>query len=226
MQTRVDQSGWIKSTIGRKQIVAVTGLGLSLFVLSHMLGNLLIFVGPRAYNEYSHALVSNPLIYLAEGGLIAMFLGHMAIALKLSLMNFGARSKGYAVNASGDKSTSWIQKSLWAQGLLILVFVILHLLSFKYGVYYEVDYGQGYIRDIHRLVIELFQEPIYVAGYSLALIVLGLHLSHGVGSSLQTLGLHHPRFQQKIKCASWLYAALVSIGFLSQPIYVFFIYRG
>lgn len=220
------RSGWLGSTVGRKQLIALTGLGLSSFVLVHMLGNLLIFAGPQAYNEYSHKLTSNPLIYAAEAGLVAMFFGHLIFALYLSWQNRQARDTRYAMLASGPKRTTWTQRSLWAQGLLILVFIILHLITFKYGPEYVANYGQGEIRDLHRLVLEIFRDPLYVVGYVLALIVLGFHLSHGVGSSLQTLGLHHPRYQKYFAGLSLGYALLVSIGFISQPIYVYIIHRG
>lgn len=214
---------WLCSTIGRKQLIGVSGLGLSLFLLTHMAGNLLIFKGPQAYNEYSHALISNPLIYAAEIGLLLMFLGHMVLAVRLTLANWSARGETrYAVLPNGEKGTSLIQRSLWAQGMLILVFIILHLITFKYGQHYMVDYGKGEIRDLHRLVIEVFEKPEYVVGYIIALVVLGLHLSHGVGSSLQTLGIHHVRYQRCFKAISIIYAVIVTLGFISQPLYVFF----
>jgi succinate dehydrogenase / fumarate reductase, cytochrome b subunit len=226
VDTQQCKQGWLCSTIGRKQIIGVTGIGLSLFVLSHMAGNLLILVGPQAYNNYSHALVSNPLIYLAEAGLLAMFIGHVFLALALSIKNMRSREGRYAMPASGAKRTTLTQRSLWAQGLLILVFAILHLITFKYGTMYTANYGQGEIRDLHRLVIEVFKQPVYLAWYLVALVVLGFHLSHGVGSSFQTLGLHHPRFQCGIRRFSIFYAVVVTAGFLVQPLYDFFIHRG
>jgi succinate dehydrogenase / fumarate reductase cytochrome b subunit len=216
---------WLCSTIGRKQLVGVTGLGLSLFVLTHMIGNMLILVGPQAYNEYGHALISNPLIYLAEAGLVVMFVGHLFIASRLTFLNWGARDQKYAMLPSGEKRTTWIQRSLWAQGLVIFAFLVLHLITFKYGEVYTANYGKGEIRDLHRLVIEVFSQPEYIVGYIFSLIVLGLHLSHGVGSSLQTLGINHPRYQKHFKTISIAYAVIVTVGFLSQPIYVFFL-RG
>jgi succinate dehydrogenase / fumarate reductase cytochrome b subunit len=225
MQNHLKKSTWLCSTIGRKQLVGLTGLGLSFFLLTHMLGNMLILAGPQAYNEYSHALVSNPLIYVAEVGLLAAFLAHFVIAILISWSNWKARDSRYAMLPNGAKRTTAIQRSLWAQGLLILVFVILHLITFKYGAHYTADYGKGEIRDLHKLVIEVFQDPGYVGWYCFALIVLGLHLSHGVGSSLQTLGIHHVRYQRHFKTISILYAIFVIAGFLSQPIYVFFL-RG
>lgn len=218
--------GWFHSTIGRKQLIGVTGLGLSVFVLLHMAGNLLIFAGPQVYNEYSHALISNPAIYFAEAGLVAMFFVHLGLATRLALMNFGARESRYAVLSNGEKRTQWTQRTLWFQGLLIAVFSILHLISFKYGTHYTANYGSGEIRDLYKLVIEVFHEPAYVAWYVVALIVLGFHLKHGVGSALQTFGIYHPRYRCGIKMASLVYALIVSVGFISQPIYVYFFHRG
>lgn len=226
VNTQRPRHGWFASTIGQKQLVAVTGIGLSLFVLSHMIGNMLILVGPRAYNEYSHALISNPLIYLAEAGLVGAFVLHLLIALRLAWNNFRARDTRYAVLSHGDKGTSMIMRTLWMQGLLIFVFLILHLATFKYGAMYTVDYGQGEIRDLHKLILEVFKQPGYLVWYLVALVVLGFHLSHGVGSSLQSLGLHHPKYQKKFRCLSVAYALIVAGGFIVQPLYVYFIHQG
>lgn len=222
-QTR---AGWICSTIGQKQVIGLTGLGLCGFVLMHMAGNMLILVGPQAYNEYSHALISNPLIYAAEAGLVVMFLAHLAIASIMSVANWRARDSSYAVSPHGDKGTSLIKRTLWFQGLLILVFVILHLITFKYGTHYTADYGKGEVRDLHKLIIDVFHQPLYVVWYTVALVTLLFHLSHGLASSLQTFGLYHPRFQCGIKIAGWAYALVVGLGFIVQPLYVFFIYKG
>lgn len=229
MQNHCKKQGvgrYLHSTIGRKQIVALTGVGLAVFVLTHMIGNLLIFVGPHAYNQYSHSLVSSPLIYGAEAGLVALFFGHLALAIGLQIRNRVARPTPYQVSADGSKKTSFVQKSLLAQGLLIFVFVISHLITFKYGTLYYVNYGAGDIRDIYKLVIEVFQIPAYVGWYCVALVALGLHLYHGMASGAQTWGAHHPRYQGFIKCLSTGYALLVMLGFMAQPLYVYFFYRG
>lgn len=212
------------STIGQKQVVAVTGLGLSLFVLMHMLGNVLIFVGPRAYNLYSHQLVSNPLIIPIEMALLAMFLIHLGLALRLSFKNAAARPSPYAgvplssVITSSDKGTSLVACTLWHQGVVLLVFVVYHLITFKFGPHYEVIYEGLVVRDLHRLVLEVFQSPLYVIGYVVALAVLAFHLSHGVASALQSLGLYWAR----AKCAAQVYALIVGLGFALPPLYVFF----
>ncbi len=219
-------ASYLCSTIGRKQFVGLTGLGLSLFVLTHMLGNLLIYVGPQAYNEYGHALVSNPLIYVAEAGLILAFLAHLCLALMLQLENWKARPAKYAVSASGAKGTDLISQTMWAQGIIIFGFLILHLLTFKFGTVYMVDYGSGEIRDLFRLMVEVFQSPIYVGGYLFTLLILGFHLSHGLKSALQTMGLNHPKYDKLLTCVSKGYALAVAAGFSSQPIYMFFFHQG
>lgn len=218
--------GYFTSTIGRKHLVGLTGLGLSLFVFTHVLGNFLIFVGPEAYNMYSHKLITNPLIYVAEVGLLGLFLVHLGLAMKLSMENRQARSQGYAMSASGEKATCLITKTMWHQGLLIFVFVVLHLWTFKFGTTYEVEYNGVVVRDLFRLVIEVFQSPVYVVGYVVLMVVLGLHLSHGVSSAFQSLGFHHPRYVRCVKQLGWAFAAFVSLGFIAQPLYVFLIYKG
>lgn len=213
---------YIGSLIGRKQVVGVTGLALCLFLFAHVTGNFLLFVSDRAYNMYSHALISNPFIYVAEIGLLAMLFGHMIQATYLSLKNRAARPVKYAVQAKGEKKTSNVTKFMWQQGVIILVFLGLHLLTFKYGEIYWITYDELEVRDLHRLVMEVFQSPAYVGGYIFALIVLGLHLSHGFQSTFKTLGFNHPKYEPKLKLIGLLFAVYVSVGFIIQPLYVFF----
>lgn len=219
-------TSFLCSTIGRKQVIAVTGLGLSLFVLAHMVGNLLIMAGPEIYNKYGHAIISNPLLYVAEVGLVTLFLVHLSLALWIQLENQLSRRTRYAMNASGDKATSLTTRTMWIQGLLLFVFVVLHLITFKYGTVYDVEYGGVAMRDLHRLAIEVFQQPLYLVWYCVALVVLGLHLSHGVGSVFQTLGMHHPKWNPLIKSMSLGYAGIVTLGFVCPPLYIFFFIKG
>lgn len=212
---------YFNSTIGQKQLMALSGLVWSGFVFTHMLGNLLIFVSPQKYNEYGHAIVSNPALYLAEGFLILTLLAHIIKGIAVTIRNRRARPVTPAVGLSGEKNSSFAVKTMIYQGVIIAVFVVLHLLTFKFGPHYSVDYGKGEIRDLYRLILEVFQQPVYVAGYFLCMIVLGLHLSHGFYSSVQTLGIHHPKYNPAIKIVGHVYALAVSAGFAAQPIYVF-----
>ena len=215
---------YISSTIGRKQSLGVAGLGLTLFVLVHMLGNLLIFKSPQAYNEYGHALTSNPLIYLAEAGLIAIFLLHVVHAIILKFVNKSAREQSYAAALNGEKGISFASKTMIHTGMVILIFVILHLITFKFGNYYSASYNGKEIRDLHRLVIEVFQSPVYVVWYLFSLLALGIHLSHGIASAFKTLGFNHPRYNPGIEKFGLGLGWFIALGFISQPVYVFFIY--
>lgn len=222
----MNKAAYFCSSIGRKQIMAVAGLLLCGFVLTHAAGNMLILVGPEAYNKYSHAIISNPFLYVAEAGLVVFFLAHIFAGIAVTIKNFCARPKGYAVSASGEKKTSLTSKSMWIQGLIILGFLIYHLMTFKYGPHYETQVNGAAARDLFKLVNEVFQDPIHVAWYIVALLILCFHLSHGFYSSLQTLGMNHPKYTPKIKCISVLYGVVVSFAFISQPVYIYFFYQG
>lgn len=211
------------SSIVSKVIMALTGLGLCGFILSHMAGNLLILVGPDAYNAYSHALTSNKaFLYTAEGGLLAIFVIHVALAIKLTINNRAARPTGYAMKPNGAKRPNPASQFMIHTGMVTLIFLVLHLMLFKYGEEYWTEVNGVRMRDIHRLVVEEFHEPGEVAWYSFALLVLGVHLSHGFQSAFQSMGFNHPAWTPRIKKLGWLFAALITFGFLVQPLYVFF----
>ena len=213
---------FFSSTIGRKYLMALTGLGLSVFVLLHMLGNLGLFVSAEVYNKYSHALISNPLIYVAEIGLLAIFIIHIISAVLLSLRNQTARLDRYAMPTHGQKAVTNASKTMIHTGIVILIFTVYHLITFKYGPHYEVTYNGVTMRDLHQLVLEVFKSPAYVAGYVFALLLLGHHLSHGVQSAIKTLGFYHPKYVNCVGRIGLGFALLVTIGFVAQPLYVFF----
>jgi succinate dehydrogenase / fumarate reductase cytochrome b subunit len=212
------------SSIGKKSVMAITGLIWSGFVLSHMIGNLLIFVSAEAYNKYSHMLISNPAIYIAEGALLVTILVHAFDGMKLSWENRQARPERYAVSPSPQKGASVASKSMIFTGSLMFAFLIYHLITFKFGPYFEVTYDGVVMRDIFKVVVEVFQNPLYVAGYVVCMVFVGLHLSHGFQSSFQSLGFYHPKYSALIKKFGCFYSFIVAAGFIAQPIYVFFVY--
>lgn len=212
-------SGFFRSTIGKKYIMGITGLIWAGFVLAHMSGNLLIFVGADAYNSYGHLLTSGKFIYVAETVLILSFIVHVFCAISLTIQNRQAKGSQYAVQASGKKAPPKASTMMAVQGSVVLVFLIIHILTFKFGTYYETSVDGVVMRDLHRLVIEVFQSPAYVAGYVVCLILLGFHLSHGVGSIFQSFGLLERGMAPKLKKLSYTYAIVVALGFISQPIY-------
>ena len=217
--------GYLRSSIGKKTIMGLSGLAWSGFAFTHMLGNMLILVSADAYNKYGHAIVSNPLLPLAEAGLVVFLLMHAFTGIKLAKENHEARPERYVVAASTSKSGSAASKTMIYTGSLVLVFLILHLATFKYGHKYTTTIGGVEMRDLHRLIVEVFHQPGYVAWYLLSLVLLGFHLSHGFQASFQSLGFNHPRYTPVIKKAGLVYALVVAAGFLSQPIYVYLVMR-
>ncbi len=211
---------WITSSVGKKQIVGLTGLGIAFFTLMHMSGNLLMFVSARAYNLYGHALTSGPAFPIIELGLLSAFLIHIGFAIHLAMLNRQARPVGYSGRGSGPKQASFASRSMALTGLLVLAFLVLHICTFKYGPYYSIVYDGTEVRDLYRLIAEKFHEPLYVSWYVFSLLVLGVHLSHGVSSLFQSLGLASAR-NPALRQISWAFALVVAGGFLIQPLWFF-----
>lgn len=217
---------FVKSTVGRKYIMGITGLIWMGFIAGHMAGNLLLLVSADLFNAYGHAIVSNkPLLYGTEIILSLALIAHVVSAISLTIQNRKARDTRYAVTASGEKAVPKASRTMALQGSIILAFIITHLIGFKYGAYYETTVNGVVMRDLHRLVVETFQNPVFVAWYFVALVLLMFHLSHGAHSIFQSFGILERSFQQKLKKFAWAYALIVSLGFISQPLYVFLIHR-
>lgn len=214
-------SGFLGSTVGKKYLMGISGLVWAGFVLAHMAGNLLIFISHDAYNAYGHALTSGNIIYIAEAVLIFALITHVFTAVSLTIANKAAKPTKYAVSASGQKKVSLASRTMAAQGALVLVFIITHIATFKYGTYYETTVNGVVMRDLAKLMAETFQNTGYVAWYVVALILLGFHLSHGVGSCFQSLGLMEGTYRNLWKKLSCAYAIVVALGFIAQPLYLF-----
>ena len=212
-------SEYFRSTVGRKTLMGLTGLGLCLFVLIHMLENLLIFLGPSQFNHYSYLLTSNPLIPLAEIGLVVFFVAHVIIALWVTVRNRMARSGSYAVKPPSERDATFASKTLMYSGLVILAFLVLHLITFKYGAQYPVTYSGVEMRDLYRLVIEVFAQPFYVAWYVFAMILLALHLSHSLSASMQTLGWMGSN-EKRLRRISVGFGLFVCAGFIAEALSV------
>ncbi|MBX3019266.1 MAG: succinate dehydrogenase cytochrome b subunit [Bdellovibrionaceae bacterium] len=210
------------TSIGKKYLMGLTGLIWAGFVFGHMAGNMLMFISADMYNAYGHALVSGKMIYVIETVLVTALLVHVVAAVSLTLENRAARGgQRYAVRSKTAKGASLASRTMAIQGSVVLAFVILHLATFKYGTYYETTVDGVVMRDLHRLLVETFQSPGYVVWYLVALVILGFHLSHGIGSLFQSLGVKNERTEPLINKVSLLYGIVVAGGFLAQPIYIF-----
>lgn len=211
------------TSVGKKFIMGVTGLIWAGFVMGHMAGNLLMFISSEAYNAYGHAITSGYSIYLIESVLLAAFAIHVFCAVALTIENRKARGpQKYAMSPNGSKGVSIASKTMAIQGSLILVFLILHIATFKYGTYYETTVHGVAMRDLYRLMHEVFQQPGYVVWYVVCLILLGFHLSHGFGSTFQSLGIKNERTEPLLNKLSILYGLVVAGGFISQPLFMLF----
>jgi succinate dehydrogenase / fumarate reductase, cytochrome b subunit len=214
---------FFSSTVGSKLLVAVTGISLVGFLVGHLAGNLLIFLGPDTFHAYSHKLVSNPLVYPAEAGLVLLFFLHAWKTIQLTIGSAKARPVTYArKNGAGHTSRKSLASTtmIWS-GLFLLVFVPIHLRTFKFGAYYETHEAQ--VRNLYQLVIEVFSKPGYVAFYVVGMTVIGFHLWHGVSSAFQTMGADTPRFTPVIRRVGWTLAVVLAVGFMSIPLWVFFL---
>jgi succinate dehydrogenase / fumarate reductase cytochrome b subunit len=206
--------------------MGITGLVWMGFIFGHMAGNMLVFLGPEAFNSYGHAIVSNKiLLYGTEVTITLAIIAHVVSAISLTLQNRSARDTRYAVTPNGSKGSSWASRYMAVQGSAILAFVILHLITFKYGTYYETTVNGVVMRDLYRLMIEVFQSPVYVGWYVVCLVLMFFHLSHGARSVFQSFGILERKMQTHVIKGAWVYAIVVAGGFLSQPLYVFLFHR-
>lgn len=210
------------SSVGTKIILAFTGLALFGFLIVHLYGNLLAFLGPASYNEHAHELISNPLIIPAELGLVAIFLTHIVKALTNFGKNRSARPEAYGVKkwAGGPSRKSVASSTMIFSGLAVLLFVIIHLKLFKYGpVFLDPVTGN---RDLFRLLLDDFHKPGYVAGYVIAMLIVGLHLRHGISSATQSLGIMPQSWTMQVLRGGMALAMLMAILFAIIPLAVYF----
>ena len=200
------------SSIAKKIGMALTGLLLYGFLVGHMSGNLLLLKGDggEAFNAYSAFLTSHPLLIPIEIGLAAGFVLHVVLAIAVSRENARARPQAYAKLQSVGSRTLASRTMIWS-GLVILVFVILHLKTFKYG-----DLGEGTLYD---LVISTFSDRLYVTWYAVAMLILGFHLWHALQSAFQSLGLSA---RQGLMRIGTVFCFVVAGGFGLIPLWVFF----
>jgi succinate dehydrogenase / fumarate reductase, cytochrome b subunit len=211
------------SSIGSKFLIAFTGLFLLIFLFAHLAGNLLFIAGPDAFNEYSHKLVSNPLVYVAELGLLAIFVLHILKTVGMFTGSYSARPQGYAkkkwAKTKNERSRKSVSSStMIVTGTIMLLFVVTHLLTFKFGPYYETAAG---IRDLYRLQLAVFSNPGYVAFYLVAIGVIVFHLWHGASSAAQSFGIDSPTWTPRVRWMGRGLAIFIGLGFAILPVYTF-----
>jgi succinate dehydrogenase / fumarate reductase cytochrome b subunit len=212
---------FFNSSVGKKQVLALTGLALCGFLVTHLAGNLLILCSAESFNTYAHKLITNPLLIPAEIVLASLFLSHIGLAIKLTVENKAARPVGYYVKTRSGRGATFASSTMPVTGMIVLVFMILHLIHFKFGPEYFATYNGIEMRDFHKLIMETFSKPGYVAWYVFAQICLGIHVSHGFSSAFQSLGINHPKYTPSLNCISKLYALAITVGFCLIPIWCY-----
>ncbi len=202
------------SSIGKKMMMAATGLAFCAFLAGHLAGNLTIYGGKDAFNSYAeHLHALGPLITLAEWGLVVCAVIHICTGLTLFYQNFRTRPVRYAVDKRAGGRTIG-SATMPYTGIILLVFIIMHLLNFHF-----VDKSGT---TISQLVSQTFQQPLWVIVYILAMIAAALHVSHGFWSAFQTIGAYHPKYMPFIMVFSIIFSLVVGFGFGLLPNYISF----
>jgi len=212
---------YFRSSIGRKQLVAITGLLLCGFLVGHLSGNLLLMVSSDAFNIYAHKLMSlGGLLYIIEGALAFVFLLHLGLAIRLNIENAQSRGK-YQVKTKTGRGTTFASQTMPITGLVLLVFLILHLKSLKFGSYYETTVDGVVMRDLYRTTLEYFSSLGATLWYVFAMICAALHTSHGFSSAFQSMGWNHAKYFKNVKYLGYLYAIVVGGGFAFLAVWAY-----
>lgn len=217
------RSSFISSSIGTKVLIALTGLAMFGYLIMHLAGNLLILVGPNIFNDYGHMLVTNPLVVPAELGLLAILVVHVFKAIQNQRANRAARPTSYRlkVGAGHTSRKSTASSSMIVTGLIVLGFIVVHVRTFKYGPEYLVE-GTD-VRNLHRLVVEFFQQPLWAGFYVVCMVLVGMHLRHGIASAFQSLGVAGPSLTPRLLAFGKVMAFLIGGGFALIPLWIYFV---
>lgn len=213
-----------KSSIGKKWLVAITGLIWVGYVIGHLIGNLQVFAGPEQINQYATFLHSIPVgLWIARIVLIAALVLHIVLTIKLTAENRAARPDRYQKRANVQATAA--ARTMMLSGPLVLAFIIFHLVHFTTRNIYP-DYNTwldpaGH-PDVYRMLIAGFTSPLVSGFYVLAIILLCLHLSHGFSSLLQTLGINSKKTMDLFSKGGRALAVLIAIGYISIPAAVLF----
>src|SRR5438552_4037828 len=209
------------SSVGTKLLIGFTGLFLFIYLLVHVAGNLLIFLGPEVFNNYAYTVeVQNRLLPLIELLLLLVFVVHIFKTVKMFLENQSARPVRYVQKkfAGGPSRKTLASTTMIVSGLWLVMFLIVHVKAFRFSPEY-VWRGGG--RDLYRQEFENLANPLIVGFYVLSMAIVGSHLWHGISSGCQSLGFDHPKWTPRILLASKLFATAIAVGFMIIAVWVY-----
>lgn len=203
------------TSIGKKLMMAVTGLAFIAFLAAHLAGNLTLYGGPDTFNSYAeHLHALGPLVTIFEWCLMLLALVHILTGTFLYFQNLAARPLRYKVNKRGGGRTLG-SATMPYTGMLILLFVIFHLANFRF-----IDPSHT---SLFQVVSGAFAHPLYVGVYVFSMVVVAIHVSHGFWSLFQSLGLSHPKYMPFLRGLGIVVSLIFGIGFGFLPIYISFI---
>jgi succinate dehydrogenase / fumarate reductase cytochrome b subunit len=203
----------MRTSIGKKLMMALTGLGFCLFLIIHLIGNLTLYGGKDLFLSYvAHLHALDPILRVAEIGLLTFAIIHVATGLTLVWQNWRARPVRYQMKRNGGGRTIG-SFTMPYTGLIILIFVMVHLANFHF-----IDHDQ---QTVFQAMTDTFASPLYVIFYTIAVIVAAIHISHGFWSLFQTLGANHPKYMPAIRGMGLVFSLLVAAGFGCIPLYVY-----
>lgn len=215
------------SSIGKKVIMALTGLFLVIFLIGHVSGNMYLFKddGGEAFNKYAAFMTSNGIVQILRWLTYFSIIFHVAYAVILTFNNKKARPVGYNQSHANDNST-WTSRNMMILGIIIFIFLAVHLRSFlyemKFGEIPMVTYeSTGEVKNLYAIVVEAFASPWYAGFYVFSMVFLALHLFHGFQSSFQTIGLKHPKYNGFIKQFGYAFGVIVCLLFAYMPIHMY-----
>ena len=215
------RSGVFSSSVGQKLVIGITGFLLFLYLLIHIAGNLIVFLGPAAFNRYAYVMeYGNPLLPAIELGLLLVVLIHIYKTVRMFIGNQEKRPVNYDMKKRAGKPSrkTFASSTMIASGLLLLVFLLIHVKAFRFSPEYEWPAGG---RDLYRQELEALQNPLVVGFYLLAMAAVGSHLWHGIASSLQSLGVDHPVWTPRILGAAKLIAFLIAGSFMVIAVWAY-----
>jgi len=214
---------WLFSSIGKKTVVALTGIALVLFVVGHLLGNLSIFFGPEALNSYAmHLRDLGPLLWVARIGLLVAVGLHIGFTMLVWKENQEARPQKYAVAA--PMKTTIFARTMRLTGLIVLAFIAFHLAHFTLLIIqpgyasFRTEIDGREVHDVYRMVVLGFRNPLVSGFYIFSLALVAFHLSHGIGSLFQTLGLSNKTLRPTFEIAARVIAWALFAGYAAIPV--------
>ncbi len=226
---------FLTSSVGRKVLMSLSGLGMIGFLITHLVANLLLYLpdGGLAYNRYAKTLRDvGPLLWFAEIGLLLIFAIHVYLALRLTRQNRAARGHRYAHSQKSKGGPSYLSTSsrnMIISGVILGAFIVLHVVHMKYGVFTSprvnamtMTIGGERGHDLYARVVDAFQNPMWVAIYMVVMLFLGAHLRHGFWSAFQSLGALNRRLEGPTVWLSRVTAVVFTVGFFFIPIWFFF----